>query len=63
MKTAKDLMLAYINGNAEQSGALFGTNATLELPYLTSIGLPPVLTGLEEITKSRISPRYALSGI
>jgi uncharacterized protein len=51
MKTAKELMLAYINGNAEQSGALFSSNGTLELPYLASIGLPPVLHGPGEITK------------
>jgi hypothetical protein len=51
MKTAKDLMLAYINGSAEQSGALFAPDGTLELPYLASIGLPPVLTGPEGITK------------
>jgi hypothetical protein len=51
MKAAKDLMPAYINGGAEQSGALFATNGTLELPYLASIGLPPVPTGPEEIAK------------
>jgi hypothetical protein len=51
LKTAKELMLAYINGNAEQSGALFASNGTLELPYLASIGLPPVLTGPEGITQ------------
>jgi uncharacterized protein len=51
MKTAKELMLAYINGNAEQSGALFASSGTLELPYLASIGLPPVLRGPGEITK------------
>ena len=51
MKTAKDLMLGYIAGTAEQSGALFADNGTLELPYLASIGLPPVLKGTEEITK------------
>ena len=51
MKTAKDLMLAYIAGTAEQSGALFAEGGTLELPYLASIGLPPVLTGPKEITK------------
>jgi len=51
MKTAKELMLAYINGNAEQSGALFSSGGTLELPYLASIGLPPVLHGQREITK------------
>jgi hypothetical protein len=51
MKTAKDLMLGYIAGTAEQSGALFADNGTLELPYLASIGLSPVLKGPEEITK------------
>ncbi len=51
MKTAKTLMLEYIGGAAEQSGALFSAKGTLELPYLASIGLPPVLTGPEEITK------------
>jgi hypothetical protein len=51
MKTAKDLMLGYIAGTAEQSGALFAGDGTLELPYLASIGLPPVLKGPEETTK------------
>ena len=45
MNTARDLMLGYIGGTAEQSGALFADNGTLELPYLASIGLPPVMTG------------------
>ena len=51
MKTAKELMLAYINGSAEEAGALFASKGTLELPYLASIGLPPVLNGPPEITK------------
>lgn len=51
MKTAKELMLGYIQGTAEQSGALFAENGTLELPYLASIGLPPVLKGPAEIAK------------
>lgn len=51
MKTAKDLMLAYIAGTAEQSGALFGDRGTLELPYMASIGIPPVSTGAAEIGK------------
>src|SRR5271154_867408 len=51
MKTAKDLMLGYISGTAEQSGALFAESGTLELPYLASIGLPPVVKGPTEITK------------
>ena len=49
MKTAKELMLGYIGGTAEQSGALFSESGTLELPYLASIGMPPVLTGPKEI--------------
>jgi uncharacterized protein len=51
MKSAKELMLAYIDGNADQSGALFAPGGTLELPYLASIGLPPVLHGPAEIAK------------
>jgi hypothetical protein len=51
MKTARDLMLGYIEGTAAQSGALFAEGGTLELPYLASIGLPPILKGPEEITK------------
>ena len=50
MNTAKELMLGYINGTAEQSGALFADDGTLELPYLASIGLPPVMTGPRAIT-------------
>ena len=50
MNTAKELMLGYISGSAEQSGALFADNGTLELPYLASIGLPPVMTGPRAIT-------------
>ncbi len=51
MKTAKELMLGYIAGNAEQSGALFAADGTLELPYLASLGMPPVLKSPQEITK------------
>jgi uncharacterized protein len=51
MKTANDLMLAYLAGTAEQTGALFAEGGTLELPYLASIGVPPVTTGPAEITK------------
>jgi hypothetical protein len=51
MMTAEDLMLAYIGGTAEQSAELFGDTGTLELPYLASIGLPPVLTGRREISE------------
>ena len=51
MKSAKELMLGYIGGSAEQSGALFSDDGTLELPYLASIGLPPVMTGPRAITE------------
>jgi hypothetical protein len=51
MSTARDLMLAYLEGTAEQSAALFARGGSLELPYLASIGLPPVLTGPPEIAK------------
>jgi uncharacterized protein len=51
MKTAKDLMLGYLAGSAEESAACFAERGTLELPYLASIGLPPVLTGPQEIAK------------
>ena len=51
MEMAQDLMLAYLAGTAEQSGAIFADDGTLELPYLASIGLPPVVQGPAEITK------------
>jgi hypothetical protein len=51
MMTARDLMLGYIHGTAEQSGALFADDGTLELPYLASIGLPPVMAGPKGITE------------
>jgi uncharacterized protein len=51
MQTAQQLMLAYLAGTAEETGALFAPEGTLELPYLASIGLPPVLKGPAEITK------------
>jgi hypothetical protein len=50
MTTAKELMLGYIGGTAEQSSALFAARGTLELPSLASIGLPPILTGPEAIS-------------
>jgi uncharacterized protein len=51
MRNAKDLMLGYIDGSAEQSAALFSEDGTLELPYLASIGLPPVIKGPDDIKK------------
>jgi hypothetical protein len=44
-------MLDYIHGTAEQSGALFADDGTLWLPYLASIGLPPVMNGPRAITE------------
>src|SRR5271154_4200687 len=51
MKTAKDLMHGYLDGTAEQSGELFGQSGTLELPYMASIGIPPVYKGSADIAK------------
>lgn len=50
MRDAKALMLGYIAGTAEESGALFAEDGTLELPYLASIGLAPVMRGPTDIT-------------
>jgi hypothetical protein len=33
MKTAKQLLQAYIGGSAQESAALFAENGALELPY------------------------------
>jgi uncharacterized protein len=69
MKNARDLMLAYLAGSAEETGALFAPGGTLELPYLASIGLPPVLTGPVEITKflgflhGTLYPNFAFANI
>jgi hypothetical protein len=51
MKNAKDLMLGYLAGTAEETGALFTDQGTLELPYVASIGMAPVTKGPTEITK------------
>jgi uncharacterized protein len=69
MKTANDLMLAYLAGTAEQTGALFAEGGTLELPYLASIGMPPVTRGPAEITKflgflhSTLYPGFAFEDV
>src|ERR1700722_14304624 len=69
MKTARDLMLAYLAGTAEETGALFLPTGTLELPYLASIGLRPVLTGLAEISKflgflhGTLSPSFVFQNV
>jgi uncharacterized protein len=49
MKNARELMLSYLEGTAEQSASLFADTGTLELPYLSSIGYPPVVKGPKEI--------------
>jgi uncharacterized protein len=69
MKNAKELMLGYIAGSAAESAALFAENGTLELPYLASIGLPPVLSGPQEIEKflgflhGTLYPGFAFQGV
>ncbi|WP_213765246.1 nuclear transport factor 2 family protein [Caballeronia sp. dw_19] len=45
MKTAKELLLAYIDGSARESAALFAENGALELPYLSDLGVEPRYEG------------------
>lgn len=45
MKTAKELLQAYIDGSARESAALFAENGALELPYLSDLGLSHVMKG------------------
>lgn len=49
MKTAKELLLAYLEnmGNADKNIELFADDAVIELPYLASIGLPARWEGKE----------------
>ncbi len=49
MKTAKDLLQAYIHGTAEESAALFADNGALELPYLEDLGVEPRYEGPKNI--------------
>jgi hypothetical protein len=69
MKNARELMLGYIEGTAKQSASLFADAGTLELPYLASIGYPPVLKGPEEIGKflgflhDTLYPGFAFEGV
>lgn len=49
MKTAKELLEAYISGSAQESAALFSDNGALELPYLASIGVEPRYEGPKNI--------------
>ncbi len=45
MKTAKELLQAYINGSALESAALVAGNGALELPYLADLGVEPRYEG------------------
>ena len=49
MKTAKELLQAYIDGSAQQSAALFADDGALELPYLADLGVNPRYEGPETI--------------
>jgi hypothetical protein len=49
MKTAKDLLQAYVDGDADQAAALFASNGALELPYLADLGVAPRYEGPEKI--------------
>jgi ketosteroid isomerase-like protein len=45
VKTAKELLQAYIDGTAQQSAALFAEKGELELPYLADLGVDPRYEG------------------
>jgi uncharacterized protein len=49
MKTAKELLQAYIDGSASEAAALFAENGALELPYLADLGVEPRYQGPENI--------------
>ena len=49
MKTAKELLQAYIDGTAEEAAALFAENGALELPYLADLGVDPRYEGSKTI--------------
>jgi hypothetical protein len=49
MKTAKELLQAYINGSALEAAALFAENGALELPYLADLGVEPRYQGPKNI--------------
>src|ERR1700683_796801 len=49
MKTAKQLLQAYIDGSALESAALFAENGALELPYLADLGVDPRYEGPKSI--------------
>lgn len=49
MKTAKQLLQAYIDGSAQESAALFADHGALELPYLADLGVEPRYEGPKNI--------------
>jgi hypothetical protein len=49
MKSAKELLQAYIDGTAQESAALFAEKGALELPYLADLGVEPRYEGSEKI--------------
>ena len=49
MKSAKQLLEAYIAGTATQSATLFAETGALELPYLADLGVEPRYQGPETI--------------
>jgi hypothetical protein len=49
MKTAKDLLEAYIDGSAQTASALFAEDGALELPYLADLGVAPRYEGPQNI--------------
>ena len=49
MKTAKELLQAYIDGNAQESAGLFAEKGALELPYLADLGVEPRYEGPDTI--------------
>jgi hypothetical protein len=49
MKTAKELLQAYIDGSALEAAALFADDGALELPYLADIGVEPRYEGPKNV--------------
>ncbi len=49
MKTAKELLQAYIDGSAQEAAALFADKGALELPYLADLGVEPRYEGPKNI--------------
>jgi hypothetical protein len=49
MKTAKQLLQAYIDGSAQESASLFAETGALELPYLADLGVEPRYEGPNNI--------------